>query len=207
MKVKRYISDFLDCNEYLIYNDKYTIIVDPCVPYQNVKKDIKGELIAILITHGHYDHFKEINSYLENTNALIYLHQNAISKLEHASKNYSLLNYLHFEVKCDERYITITEGELVLKDNLKIKVLETFGHTNCSLTYIIDDLLFTGDFLFKNSIGRTDLLTGDSIKMNLSILKFKDHPFIKEYYDYVLYPGHDDITTLRDEFKNNSYLN
>ena len=120
--------------------------------------------------------------------------------------NYSRIYGVKYEIKTDERFIKVRDGRLVINDNLFIDVIETPGHSDCSVCYLIDDLLFTGDFIFKNSIGRTDLQTGNDVMMKLSIDKIKEDDRLKKYFDYVIYPGHEEITTLNDEFKYNPYL-
>ena len=89
-------------------------------------------------------------------------------------------------------------------DPFNFEVIYTPGHTSDSITYYFYDygVMFTGDFLFKESIGRKDLETGNVNDMLESIDKIKEYdPSIK------IYPGHGDTTTLEYELENNSYLN
>ena len=207
MFVRTYTSPHLDANCYVVYNDKMAFVIDPCVSYEVIKKDLKAPLIGIFITHGHYDHFYALESFLKNTkdDVPIYLHKNAIEKLKSSRLNYSYIEYNDLEFNCDSRYKTVEEGEMIIND-IKINIIETFGHTNCSITILIDDLLFTGDFLFKDSIGRTDLYSGDNLTMNLSLRKIKTLEILKKYDDYYLYPGHGEMSSLNHEFKYNYYL-
>ena len=84
----------------------------------------------------------------------------------------------------------------------KIDIITTPGHTPGSIIIRYAGYLFTGDLLFKDSIGRTDLPGGDSAKMktSLSLLKTLDK-------NLIVLPGHGDETTLEDELKNNYFLN
>lgn len=86
-------------------------------------------------------------------------------------------------------------------DNFKISYIETKGHTLDSVTYIIDNILFTGDFLFKDTIGRCDFYNSSYKEMLESIKK------IKAYKGYLVYPGHGDKTNIDDEIKYNPYFN
>ena len=82
-------------------------------------------------------------------------------------------------------------------------MLETKGHTTDSVTYYfyLDNIMFTGDFIFKETIGRTDLETGNMNEMKISLEK------IKSYDDsIIIYPGHGDITNLGYEKENNIWL-
>ena len=84
----------------------------------------------------------------------------------------------------------------------KFEVIYTKGHTSDSVTYYFKETkdMFTGDFLFKESIGRTDLETGNNEEMKKSIEKIKQYPNVK------IYPGHGEATTLKEEKENNPYL-
>ena len=88
-----------------------------------------------------------------------------------------------------------------LFDFIKVKVLYTPGHTNCSVAYQIDDLLFCGDLLFPMSVGRNDLPTGNIILLNESLKKIK-----KMEQNIIVHPGHDEIFLLKDALKFNPYL-
>ncbi len=82
-------------------------------------------------------------------------------------------------------------------------VIFTKGHTSDSVTYYFQNekCMFTGDFLFKNSIGRTDLYTGNDLEMKKSLNKI-----IKYSDDIVIYPGHGGATSLKYEKENNIFL-
>ena len=204
--VKRYISNIFDSNCFLVTNGIYSIVIDPSVSYEIIKKDIKGKFLGVLITHGHFDHFSEIESFMKIPNVLFYCHKNAIKKLENNVYNCSKLCNMDIEIKTDERFITVSKGQIEMEKDFSIEVMETPGHTDCSICFLIDDLIFTGDFLFNGSIGRTDLYTGSSVVMNKSLQEFKNDKSLKKYYDYVIYPGHENITTLDNELKTNPYL-
>lgn len=99
-------------------------------------------------------------------------------------------------------YFNLTE-EKRKPDGFKIEVIHTPGHTSDSTTYYFyeDNVMFTGDFLFKNDIGRTDLETGSDIDMKNSIEK------LKSYEDsIIIYPGHGDSTILGNEKEYNIYF-
>ena len=84
----------------------------------------------------------------------------------------------------------------------RFEVIYTKGHTNDSITYYFKEegIMFTGDFLFKGSIGRMDLPTGSAEEMKQSLSKIKKFPNIK------IYPGHGNSTTLEEEKQNNIYF-
>ena len=176
----------MEANLYLIKYDNTIIIIDPCIDYNKICKYIDGKIDAILLTHGHFDHFEALDSYL-NKNIPFYMHKDAYKKISSPVQNCSrFCNLEYIGILTNEKvYLIDEETKSVKIKNIDIKVMNTFGHTNCSLTYIIDNLMFTGDFLFKRSIGRTDLPTGNEVMMRLSLNKIKT---LKDNYD--IYSGH-----------------
>jgi glyoxylase-like metal-dependent hydrolase (beta-lactamase superfamily II) len=147
-------------------------VIDPGDDIDKIKEEIKKyNLLAILITHHHFDHVGALDDLIKYKNVPIY--------------DYNL---------------TDTEYNI---DKFNFKIIKTPGHTSDSITFYFENenIMFTGDFLFKGTIGRTDLPTGDSIEMEKSINK------IKQYNkDIKIYPGHGDITTLEDEIKYNYFF-
>jgi glyoxylase-like metal-dependent hydrolase (beta-lactamase superfamily II) len=96
--------------------------------------------------------------------------------------------------------IPIREGDSLNLGDRELRIIHLPGHTPGSVCYIFDGLMFTGDTLFRNSIGRTDL-GGDEEQLRRSLKALKNLPG-----DYDVYPGHDEPTTLSDERRNNPYL-
>ena len=88
-------------------------------------------------------------------------------------------------------------------DGFNFEVIDTPGHTSDSKTYYFKDekMMFVGDFIFKNGIGRMDLPTGSKEEMIKSLNKIYKYPL-----DAILYPGHGDSTTLEKEKHNIDYL-
>ena len=120
-------------------------------------------------------------------------HNDHIGALEQLKKLYNIPVY---------QYKNLNEGNINIVD-FNIDVIYTKGHKDDSITFYFkeDEIMFTGDFLFKNSIGRTDLETGNDIEMKKSIDK------IHKYNDIIkIYPGHGPSTTLGLEKKYNYYL-
>jgi len=199
--VKSKSSISMGANCYLVGNDESYIIIDPIIKYSVMNSLCKGKIKAVLITHGHFDHFEELESYLENSDVKIYGHKNAKEKLENPVKNCSRLLNRNLSIKCGERFTEIKDNDELVFGDIKVRVMETKGHTDCCVTYIIEDNMFTGDFIFKGSIGRTDLYSGNNNVMKDNLEKFK---LIKN--DYVIYPGHGDSTTIKNELESNMYL-
>lgn len=109
----------------------------------------------------------------------------------------SAIEYIKNQYKCKIYDINnLKEGINKIK-NFSIEVIYTPGHTKDSISFLINYNLFCGDFIFKSSIGRTDLPSGDYKEMQSSIKKI-----LKYNNDIIIYPGHGDKTTLKNEINN-----
>lgn len=174
MKITRIITDIYGYQEncYLLEKDNKILIIDPGNDYLNIKEKLKDkQVLGFLITHNHMDHIGVLSELLNDYNVNIY--------------DYSL----------EEKDYSI--------DKFKFKIIKTPGHTNDSVSFYFEDekVMFTGDFIFKGTIGRTDLPTGDMNTMINSIKKIKTYP-----KDIIIYPGHGESTTIENELKSNYYL-
>lgn len=170
MIVKFLKVGYLQANCYILVKGNDAIVIDPGDEYDRIVSSLTGlNLLAILVTHSHFDHVGALSSFKD---VLVYKYDN----LE--EKKYKIGNFV-------------------------FEVLYTKGHSDDSVSfYFYDDgVMFTGDFVFLNSIGRTDLETGNDFLMFQSIKKLKKYP-----KDTILYPGHGDSTTLGDEIKNNPFF-
>lgn len=199
-KIEVFKSRSMDTNCYLIITDKGNILIDPCVEYKYVEK--YGKIETILITHGHFDHFDKIHTYF-NKGISFCMHRLCLEKIKDPAKNLSLdFGYpISYSMK-DEKVVELTNRDRIDIFGISIAVMMTRGHSDCSITYILEDVMFTGDFIFKGSIGRTDFYNSNTSKM-LSSIELLVNSFKK---DYLILPGHGEDTTLNYEKENNFYL-
>ena len=182
------IVDFADCNESLI----------------EIFKNKQLKLKYVLLTHGHFDHIMGIASGTKILNANSCVCINELDKdfltdsVKNASFGYNFkLNLSDFNLQTFSQ-----DSEFELNDDVKFKVISTPGHTKGSSSFLLNnEFLFTGDALFKNSVGRTDLFSGDSNQMLKTIEKFKQ---LGSYLKVL--PGHGSLTTLAKEFECNPYF-
>ena len=144
---------------------------------------------AILLTHGHFDHVGGVKALAEQTGCRVYLCPEDLSMPHQMTAG--PLHYTH----------TYTEGNVLMLAGLTVRVLHTPGHTPGSVCLAVEDTLFTGDTLFQDSCGRTDLPGGDwaAIVQSLKRLKALEA-------DYKVCPGHGPATTLAQEKKYNPYM-
>ncbi|MBE6131637.1 MAG: MBL fold metallo-hydrolase [Erysipelotrichaceae bacterium] len=190
-------------NSYLIYNSEVCILIDPANNIKTLKKFIGDKkLVGVFLTHGHYDHFIRLFDIIKEFDCNVYMHKNAYKKILDNNLSCATLFGCYDKFELDQNKISfIDEGCVLGFGDTKIKVLYHPGHTNCSLSYKIDNMLFCGDVLFPMSVGRSDLPTGNVIALNDTLARIK-----KMKHNLLVYPGHDEMFVLSDALKYNPYL-
>ena len=159
------------------------IIIDPGIgAFEFVKKYVK-EPIAIINTHGHFDHIWDNQKIKEYFNIPIYIHKNDAFFLENDPFGYNPP-----KSKAD---FLLKEGDYKIGD-YDIKIRHFPGHTPGSITIEIGENMFSGDFVFDGSIGRVDFPYSDASQMKKSIEKFLKIP-----YDKRILPGHGPAITIK----------
>ncbi len=198
MEIQKLVVGFVKTNCYLVYENNYGVIIDPGGDCDFILSKIKEldsvNFLYIINTHGHFDHTYCDKSLKESLNLKILIHRKDSFFLNSNSIN-KIIEPSYNEVEPD---ILLEDNDLIDVNSFKLKVFHSEGHTPGSIMLITENEIFSGDTIFKNSIGRTDLEYGNSKKMKETIIKILDY-FKK---DYTIYPGHGDITTLNYEKRN-----
>ena len=164
MNIKKVIVGLLDTNCYILSINDKCLIIDPGDDFNKIKQNINGKVIGIIITHKHFDH---------------------IGALEECKKEYNVPIY---------NFNNLEEKEISVGP-FNFEVIYTFGHTNDSITLYFkkENIMFTGDFLFNDGIGRTDLATGSITDMQKSLKKIS-----KYNHNIIIYPGHGEKGLLKE---------
>ena len=202
MKLYHLCSGPLRVNTYFLVNE-YTndaLVIDAGENYKLIKETEKKygfKIKALLLTHAHFDHAGNAKK-LQDDGVKVFISIPDAPKLQN-DENLGGDFGREFE-KLTADY-TFSDGDYISACGIKVKAIVTPGHTNGSATFIVDDMMFTGDTLFLESVGRTDFKTGDRD----AIIKSVKRLFAMDG-DYKVYPGHEEFTTLDHERKYNTFI-
>jgi glyoxylase-like metal-dependent hydrolase (beta-lactamase superfamily II) len=173
MKIEKVVVGNLRCNCYVLSINDEVLVIDPGDDGDKIIKLIGNrKVLGIIITHYHFDHIGAVNDLKAKYNAIVYDKSNLCEGINEIGK-------------------------------FKFEVIYTPGHKDDLITVYFkeDKVMFCGDFIFRDSIGRCDLDDGSISDMITSINKIKKYD-----KDVIVYPGHGDITTLGYEINNNPYF-
>ncbi len=191
----------LSNNCYLIFNSqsKKGFIVDCPAPKEKVDLFIKEkelEISFIALTHGHFDHIKG----LSDSPFPFYIQQEDAPFLMNAELNGSL--FFSEPAEIVKKPVIYAKNQSLFFEEHAIEVISTPGHTPGSVSLKIDNWLFSGDAIFLNSVGRTDIPLASHEVLTKSI-KEKIYVLPDET---IIYPGHGPSTTVGWEKINNPFV-
>lgn len=205
--IKLQAMDAFATNCYIMVTEERNAVMIDCPKgAEKILDDLKengAELKKILLTHGHCDHIEALAEVAEKTGAEVYIHKFDAPKLTDSRGNLSeyFAAYLDEPVRHYDKAIPVVDGDIIKQDELEFRVMHTPGHTSGCVCYIVGDVMFSGDTLFRDSIGRTDMVDGDFTALSESLKKLAE---IEE--DYSVFAGHGDETSLKREKAHNPYL-
>lgn len=210
IQVKQFVLNPFQENTYILFDEtSEAIIIDAgCYTQQEVESvgkfvHSKGLKVKFLVnTHGHIDHVLGIDSLRDLFKVECLAHASDLPLFETAP-SHALMFGLSIN-KAPSVDKTIKEGDQIKFGNSTIEVIHTPGHTMGGICLYLREqgMLFTGDTLFRGSIGRTDLAGGNYESIIESII-YKILPLGD---DIVVYPGHGDSTTIEFEKRSNPFL-
>ena len=206
MRCKRFPLGGLWTNGYLFSDPEgVSFFIDPGGDMEEVLEHLRCQeltLKAVLLTHGHLDHISGVESFVPFVGGEVYISPEDAPNLEHPSRE--MQRYLGVECREIKAFKTVTEGDVLSIGEFSVKVLATPGHTLGSVCYLIslgeESVLASGDTLFTQSVGRTDLPGGDTAQLMESLRRLAQLPD-----RLVVLPGHGPDTTIGVERKLNPF--
>jgi len=205
MIIKTLVIGPIEVNNYLVIdeNTRDAALIDAGGDWEKtvkLAKDNNASIKYILNTHGHFDHTAGDYDLREKTGAKVLVHQNDMYFVENIKSHLELYNMPKFETPKIDEYLE--DGQVIKVGNLEFKVIHTPGHSEGAVCFLVDNVLFSGDTLFADSVGRTDLPGGSYEKLKDSVI---NKLFILDESTKV-YPGHGPSTSIGYEKKNNPFF-
>ena len=172
MNITTFTAGPIDANNYLLTDGDEAILIDCSEVKPEILDSISNKnLRYILLTHGHFDHVLGINEMRAKTGEKVLIDKEDIQRMNESADIMRTFGVQNVETPKADGFIN--NGDTINFGNTTIKIISTPGHTQGSVCYFVNGNLFSGDTLFKGSVGRCDLPGGnfqklsDSIKNNL----------------------------------------
>ena len=202
MEIKVLNLGDIQVNCYLISSENAAIVIDPGYYSNKVEEFLKlncDKQRLILLTHCHFDHIGGANELRQNTGVKI-----AIGEIENkylSDSNVNLSGLFGESLAPFSADVLLSDSEELTVGDINIKVIHTPGHTEGSVSYLIGDILFSGDTLFNSSIGRTDFPTGSFSVLSSTVKKLYELDG-----DIAVLSGHGEETTIAYEKTHNPFV-
>jgi glyoxylase-like metal-dependent hydrolase (beta-lactamase superfamily II) len=193
----------IETNCYVVRADRgadEAVVVDPSGDAATIRLRLAGmgaRCVAILITHGHWDHLLGVADLAEGTGAPVSMPAGERMLLEEPPPGVSPV-----VIRAHTPEALLEGGETLTVAGVTLDVVPTPGHSPAHVTYALDGALLSGDVLFAGSVGRTDIPGADWETLLASI-----RTLVETYpAETVVYPGHGPATTLGAELARNPFL-
>ncbi len=207
MRISNYVCGPLGVNTYILQDEGTgkAVIIDAAELIDEIKEHIdrigKENIVAILLTHCHFDHTTGAADLRNYTGAPVMIHhfeEDWVDNPQYNGVKYFMAARNTVFPKPDKVF---RDGDEIEVGDTVLKVMHTAGHSPGSCCFIAEDVIFSGDTLFQCSVGRTDLPGGNSRHLRESLSKL-----MALEGNYKVYPGHGSPTALSYERQNNPFV-
>ncbi len=206
LTVKCFAAGPLGENTYVITDDAtgFKAVVDPGYYGMDVRMEIQNNayLKYILLTHGHYDHYAALREYMDEYISAAFIAPAGEHYLMYESREHLMMSGGRSASGLPQAKRFVREGDTIELGETMLRVIETPGHTEGGICFATDHEVFSGDTLFRLSVGNTSFETGDWATMVNSI----QNKLYTLDDDTVVYPGHGPATTIGYEKRANPFV-
>ena len=208
LEIKTFQFSSFQTNTYVVNDGKQVLLIDPAccsqydrhVLYTYIERQLAPGIpdfqLSIIATHGHLDHLWGAPWACEQWHTPVLMHKADIPMAQAMQSQYNL-----FGISLQAEPFPIKELDCSQPLFEGMEIIETPGHTAGSGCYLVDDLMFSGDTIFCESVGRTDFETSSPRAMKRSVERIKNLDG-----NYNIFPGHEMFTTLDHERKYNPFM-
>ncbi len=198
-------TGMMRCNNYLLINESVgeALLIDCGGSGEEAvlaAQQSGVRIAAVLLTHGHADHIEGVERVAKQFNCPIYLHRFDEQYPKRPECNLSARIYIK-PLTYDFKTVTVEDEDVIEVAGFTVRVIHTPGHTQGSVCYRVGEMLFTGDTLFRDSVG-ADFPPFGNLETEIESIRSRLFTLGEEL---VCYPGHGESTTLSYEMKNNMY--
>lgn len=203
MQIRNLYPGAMASNCYLLTSGQHAVLVDPSAPVEAIRTALYEEqatLDAILLTHGHFDHVFALSALRDATGAKVFIHEYDFAMPDDPRKN-AFRTFFGKDRAFGKPDKSLRDGDTVAVGDESLRVLHTPGHTAGSVCYLCaGQFLLTGDTLFADTYGRTDLYSGNASQLLDSLEGLRAlAPSL------TIYPGHGEPALLGHALDNVLY--
>ncbi len=205
MRIDKIVVGQLEVNCYIVSDESIgeAMIIDPGDEFERIADLIEERKLKpkyIVFTHAHYDHVCAAGELRERYKAAVVMHEDSDETYRLTQKLCISWGYEPGDFPPPD--IVVKDGDTLTLGDTSFRIIYTPGHAPGSICLYGDNLLFTGDTLFRGSVGRADLPGGDFTKLMASLGRLTQLP-----PDTQVFCGHAEETTIAHEIENNPFLN
>lgn len=213
VQVKIFPVNILEENTYVVFDETKEAVIIDCGTLVDAERKMVDDFIAdnglkvkyLLQTHAHFDHLFGADHIYKKYGVKPRMNPNDLSTYQKANEQMLMFMHRAFDLTLPPHDTDFLDADTVISfGSHQLRVFPTPGHTPGGICFYeaTEHLLFSGDSLFRGSVGRTDLPGGNM----LELLKALKHLLEILPEDTVVYPGHGPSTTIGDEKKYNNYI-
>ncbi len=199
MNIERIIIEGFGTNCYIVSENGEALVIDPGADAALILKAVEkhdAKIATIALTHGHFDHIMAVYDLRHQTGAQVLIHENDAEMLENPQK--SLASKYRLAQKAARADVLLKDGDVFKLSGREFSVLHTPGHTDGSCCFLCGDTLFSGDTLFRNTVGIFERENKETMKNSIKrLLKLPENT--------VVYPGHMEKTIIGYERSHNPF--
>lgn len=180
----KFMRNVFDQNTYVLESKKGVVLIDAGAEVEDIKAVIGDKkVVAVLMTHLHFDHFWNIEEYVKEWGCDVYVIKGEDVRFENVDLNASYMIRSQISKNIDQKFIKYYAEKTKVLD-FEFNIIKTPGHTSDGVCILWKDNLFSGDTVFADGIGRTDLKDSNPFEMKESLQKILNLNF------KTVYPGH-----------------
>jgi len=192
-------------NNYLVINEisKEAVLIDAGGDYNqtvDLAREYGAKIVAVLNTHGHLDHIAGDYELQNKEGSKIYIHKDDVFLVNILKQQLGFYGMPEYEEPVIDKFVE--DAQEIAVGGFNFKVIHTPGHSPGCVCYLIENALFSGDTLFYESVGRTDLPGGSYSELEKSV---KQKLFALDD-SITVYPGHGKPSTIGHEKKYNPFF-